>query len=84
MHVSTVVGGCVIGDDEDTSQTEDMPRTGMAGGGTGRETTTYVVVAGEDGAVRFYDLKFRVEVSTGLARQELSLMFVTPGVCLLV
>lgn len=31
--------------------------------GSGGAETTYIVVAGEDGAVRFYDLKFRVEVN---------------------
>lgn len=34
----------------------------MAHGGPSGEEVVYVVVAGEDGAVRFYDFKFRVEV----------------------
>ncbi len=42
----------------------DEPDSNNGGGGPGAGATTYVVVAGEDGAVRFYDLKFRLEVST--------------------
>ena len=64
-HVSTVTGGYPIGNEEGATSAMDEPDSNNGSGGPGAGVTTYVVVAGEDGAVRFYDLKFRLEVSTG-------------------
>eukprot|EP00903_Cladosiphon_okamuranus_P005352 g5347.t1 len=65
-HVSTVTvtggSGNPEGHEEDGATTaggDQDSNTGVVAPGAG--ATTYVVVAGEDGAVRFYDLKFRLE-----------------------
>lgn len=56
-HVSTIVGGnWAVGDADGRGDAEGAP------GGAHREGTRYIVMAGQDGAVRFFDLKFRVEV----------------------
>lgn len=62
-YVSTVVGGCWAGGEEPATPTDDILDSDAVGGGSDGGARTYVVVASEDGAVRFYDLKFRVEVS---------------------
>lgn len=65
-HVSTVTGGSgkPDGHEEGATATEvdQDSNTGALAVAPGAGATTYVVVAGEDGAVRFYDLKFRLEV----------------------
>lgn len=67
-YVSTVTGGregeaeVEAGKGDATSGSGSTSHSNSSGS-SGKGTTTYVVVAGEDGAVRFYDLKFRVEVS---------------------
>lgn len=43
---------------------------GVVSGSTNGRDTTYVVVAGEDGVVRFYDLKFRLEVKLWFSRKR--------------
>lgn len=62
-HVSTVSGAIAAAGGEDATSNTGAADLGSAGEGPGAGTKTYVVVASEDGAVRFYDLKFRVEVS---------------------
>lgn len=62
-HVSTVSGAIWAAGGEDATSTTGAADLGSAGEGAGGGTKTYVVVASGDGAVRFYDLKFRVEVS---------------------
>lgn len=60
--MSTIIGGCWAEGGEIATGMEDaLDSRSMGNGGGGG--TTYIVIAGEDGAVRFYDLKFRVEVS---------------------
>lgn len=62
-HVSTVTGGIPAVTAEGVTPAEgDKPDSENASATPGGGATTYVVVAGEDGAVRFYDLKFRLEV----------------------
>lgn len=63
--MSTVSGACWEAGGEKATSTTGAPDVGSASAGEGTDggTKTYVVVASEDGAVRFYDLKFRVEVS---------------------
>lgn len=61
--MSTVPGACWAAGGEETTSATGAPDLGSSGEGSGGGTKTYVVVASEDGAVRFYDLKFRVEVS---------------------
>lgn len=60
-HVSTVMGGYGGQDTDGTLDVGSMLDSGSNGGSTAG-STAYIVVAGEDGAVRFYDLKFRIEV----------------------
>lgn len=60
--MSTIAGGNPIKDDDDAAPSEDMPGSESERVAEGGGAITYVVVAGEDGAVRFYDLKFRLEV----------------------
>lgn len=59
MHVSTARGGCEVDSGENIPGADAGPGSN---GTTNAPRVTYVVVAGEDGAVRFYDLKFRLEV----------------------
>ncbi|CBJ27265.1 flagellar associated protein [Ectocarpus siliculosus] len=60
-HVSTVAGGSPAVDDECATHAEDGPGSGDVGVDSAAGAAMYVVTAGEDGAVRFYDLKFRLE-----------------------
>lgn len=63
-HVSTVTGGNPDGhEDGANAPQDDQDSNSGRGVAQGGGATTYVVVAGEDGAVRFYDLKFRLEVT---------------------
>lgn len=62
MHVSTVTGVNPGGHEDHATVAENDPDSNNGGVASERGATTYVVVAGEDGAVRFYDLKFRLEV----------------------
>lgn len=59
----TVSGVCWAAGVEEATSTTGAPDVGSAGEGTRGGSKTYVVVGSDDGAVRFYDLKFRVEVS---------------------
>lgn len=61
--MSTVIGGNPDGQEGVTAPQED-PDSNNGGVAQGGGAAAYVVVAGEDGAVRFYDLKFRLEVIT--------------------
>lgn len=61
-HVSTVTGGNPAVTEEGVTPAEDEQDSENANATPGGGATTYVVMAGEDGAVRFYDLKFRLEV----------------------
>ena len=65
-HISTVSGGCWAGYHGDVSSTVGPESGASSGDPHDREAThvTYIVVAGEDGVVRFYNLKFRVEVKS--------------------
>ncbi|CAM9642998.1 unnamed protein product [Hapterophycus canaliculatus] len=60
-HVSTITGGNPTVDEEDATPAEYVPGSEAEQVIEGGGAVTYVVVAGEDGAVRFYDLKFRLE-----------------------
>lgn len=62
-HVSTITGGYGAGGGGEKAGADPALDSGSGGG-----ETTYIVVAGEDGAVRFYDLKFRVEVNREMKR----------------
>ncbi|CAM9695874.1 unnamed protein product [Ectocarpus sp. 12 AP-2014] len=59
-HVSTIAGGSPAVDDERAMHAEDGPGSNDVGVDSAG-AAMYVVTAGEDGAVRFYDLKFRLE-----------------------
>lgn len=61
-HVSTVTGGNSAIHEEGATPVEGEPDSDNANATPGGGAAIYVVVAGEDGAVRFYDLKFRLEV----------------------
>lgn len=61
-HASTVVGGYLAENENIYKPTNDMPDPDVEDRGPGEGAMTYIVLAGEDGAVRFYDLKFRAEV----------------------
>lgn len=61
--MSTVTGGNSAVKEESTGPEKDEPNSNNANATPGGGAATYVVVAGEDGAVRFYDLKFRLEVT---------------------
>lgn len=67
-HVSTVAGGSLAEDDERATQAEDGPGSDDVGVDSAAGAAMYVVTAGEDGAVRFYDLKFRLEVRVRFGR----------------
>lgn len=66
-HVSTVAGGSPAVDDERATHAEDGPGSDVVGVDSAG-AAMYVVTAGEDGAVRFYDLKFRLEVRVRCGR----------------
>lgn len=68
-HVSTVTGGNPGGHEESATAAKDDSDSNNGGVAPGGGAATYVVVAGEDGAVRFYDLKFRLEVTATDSKQ---------------
>jgi hypothetical protein len=43
-----------------------MTSSKLGGASTKNGVRTYIVVGGADGSVKFYDLKFRIEVRTAL------------------
>lgn len=62
-HVRTVSGVYWAAGGEEATSSTGAPDVESASEGSGGGSKTYVVVGSDDGAVRFYDLKFRVEVS---------------------
>ncbi|CAM9977972.1 unnamed protein product [Scytosiphon promiscuus] len=60
-HVSTISGVDLTVGEEDATHVKVVPDSGNERVKDSGGTIAYVVVAGEDGAVRFYDLKFRLE-----------------------
>lgn len=80
-HVSTITGGNPTVDDEHSTPVEDVTGSENERVTESGEAATYVVVAGEDGAVRFYDLKFRLEVRCSRGLNDVMVSDTTPYFC---